>query len=141
MNGPQNRDDGSSPITQQEQAQKAQAYQESMRELTELRGLVKDPAQARDVQDLINQMKVLDPRNFVGNPAMVEQLHAEVLSSVDKLELQLRRNNDAGGQVRTTKPAAVPAGYQDAVADYYKRLSGGTPKASSQSSGQASQSK
>jgi hypothetical protein len=111
-----------------------QAYKQGMAELNQLRQLAKDPAAAKEVQDLITQMQKLEPGRFVGNPAMVEQLHTEVLSGVDKLELQLRRNNDAGGQVRTTKPAAVPAGYQEAVADYYKRLSGGTPKASSQNS-------
>ena len=36
---------------------------------------------------------------------MVEQLHTEVLSGVDKLELQLRHDSDdqTPGQVRTTK--------------------------------------
>jgi hypothetical protein len=71
-------------------------------------------------------MQRLDPSRFPGNPAMVEQLHSEVLSGVDKLELQLRRTaEDQGGQVRTTKPVAVQEGYQDAVADYYRRLSKG----------------
>ena len=54
---------------------------------------------------------------------MVEQLHTQVLNDVDKLELQLLRNNDAQpGQVRSSNAAPVPAGYQDAVADYYRRL-------------------
>jgi hypothetical protein len=45
---------------------------------------------------------------------------------VDKLELQLRRSaDDQAAEVRTSKPAAVPAGYEDAVADYYRRLSKG----------------
>jgi hypothetical protein len=58
---------------------------------------------------------------------MVEQLHAQVLNGVDKLELQLRRSSDdqSSGQVRTSKPAAVPAGYRDAVAEYFRRLSKG----------------
>ncbi len=120
INGPQNRDDGSK-ISLNEQA-----YRAAMTELNQMRNLAKnDPAAAKEVQDLVNQMQKLDPNRFVGNPAMVEQLHAEVLSGVDKLELELRRDSDQSGQVRTTKPAAVPAGYQDAVADYYRRLSGG----------------
>ena len=58
---------------------------------------------------------------------MVEQLHTEVLSGVDKLELQLRHDSDGpdSGQVRTTKESAVPPGYEEAVADYYRRLSKG----------------
>ena len=61
-------------------------------------------------------------RETVGNPAMVEQMHREVLSTVDKLELQLQRN-DASTEARTGKPDAVPAGYQESVAEYYRRLS------------------
>jgi hypothetical protein len=46
---------------------------------------------------------------------------------VDKLELQLRRdpNQPQSGQVRTATPPNVPAGYQDAVAEYYRRLGKG----------------
>jgi hypothetical protein len=53
---------------------------------------------------------------------MVEQMHREVLSTVDKLELQLQRD-DASTKARTGKPDAVPAGYQESVAEYYRRLS------------------
>ena len=67
-------------------------------------------------------MQQLDPSRFPGNPAMVEQMHREVLSSVDKLELQLQRD-DAATEARTGKPDAVPSGYQESVAEYYRRLS------------------
>jgi hypothetical protein len=53
---------------------------------------------------------------------MVEQMHREVLSSVDRLELELERAGGAS-QAHTSKPYAIPDGYQDAVADYYKRHS------------------
>jgi hypothetical protein len=53
---------------------------------------------------------------------MVEQMHREVLSSVDRLELELQRAG-ASADARTGKPDAVPTGYQESVADYYKRLS------------------
>jgi hypothetical protein len=44
---------------------------------------------------------------------------------VDALELQLRRQleDNRGGTIRNTDPARVPAGYQDSVAEYYRRLS------------------
>jgi hypothetical protein len=71
-------------------------------------------------------MQRLDPRRFPGNPIVVDQLHTEVLSGVDRLELQLRHDSDGvPGQVRTTKETAVPAGYEDAVADYFRRLGKG----------------
>jgi hypothetical protein len=96
-----------------------------MGELNQLRQLARgDPAAQKQIDDLTKEMQKLDPARFPGNPAMVEELHARVLNDVDKLELQLRRDPAAAqsGQVRTAATAPVPAGYQDAVADYYRRL-------------------
>jgi len=49
-------------------------------------------------------------------------MHREVLSSVDRLELQLQRDA-ASTQAHAGKSYAVPSGYQESVAEYYKRLS------------------
>ncbi|HEY6413617.1 MAG TPA: hypothetical protein VIX42_08015, partial [Edaphobacter sp.] len=98
---------------------------QGLQELNHLRQLAKDdPAALREIQDLVTEMQLLDPSRFPGNPAMVEQLHAQVLNDVDKLELELRRKADdpQSGQVRTSKSPTVPQGYQDAVAEYYRRL-------------------
>jgi hypothetical protein len=81
-----------------------------------------DPEAAKQVAELARQMQQLDPSRFPGNPAMLEQMHREVLSSVDRLELQLQRDA-ASIQARTGKSYAVPPGYQESVAEYYKRLS------------------
>ena len=105
------------------------AYQESLRDLEQLRQSVRDdPETEKDVQDIIRQMQSLDPSRFPGNPAMVEHLHEEVLASVDKLELQLRRELDdkQAGQVRSGDSKQIPAGYEDSVAEYYRRLSKNT---------------
>jgi hypothetical protein len=97
-------------------------YQQSLRQLQVLRGIVKDDPQAqKDLAELTRQMQNLDPRRFPGNPAMVEQMHSEVLRSVDRLELQLQRGGDTTAHTGT--PQTVPAGYGDSVADYYRRLS------------------
>ena len=99
------------------------SYQQEMRELGRLRQMTQgDPETQKEVAELTRQMRHLDPSRFPGNPGMVDQMHREVLSSVDRLELELER---AGGakQAHTSKPYAIPDGYQDAVADYYKRLS------------------
>ena len=99
------------------------AIEQDLRDLNQLRQMVGDDPQAqKDVADLTRQMQRLDPSRFPGNPAMVEQMHQEVLSSVDKLELELERNG-ASSEARTGKPDAVPAGYQDSVAEYYRQLS------------------
>jgi hypothetical protein len=102
------------------------AYQEAMRELNQLRQSFQgQPAPLADLQELIREMQRLDPSRFPGNPAMLEELHDQVLTSVDKLELRLRRQQDdsEAGQIRSGDSQPVPAGYQDSVADYFRRLS------------------
>jgi hypothetical protein len=97
-------------------------------ELNQLRQIAKnDPAALKQIEDLEKEMQKLDPSRFPGNPAMVEELHTRVLNDVDKLELQLRRSTDDAqlGQVRTKAAAKVPPGYDDAVAEYYRRLGKG----------------
>jgi hypothetical protein len=95
--------------------------------LNQVRAVVQDSPEARrELQSLIDQMRNLDPKRFPGNPALVEQMHQQLISNVDALELQLRRQLDGkqGGTIRNTDPAKVPAGYQDSVAEYYRKLSG-----------------
>jgi len=102
------------------------AYQESLGDLEKLRQSVQnDPETLRQVQKLIDEMQHLDPGRFPGNPALVEQLHGQVLADVDKLELQLRRGADGehAGEIRSGDSLPVPPGYQDAVAEYFRRLS------------------
>jgi hypothetical protein len=101
-------------------------YDEGMKELTQLRSSVgEDPEARRQVDELIRSMEKLDPRRFPGNPAMVDELYARVVSGVDKLELQLRHAPDEGepGEVRSDNPPPMPAGYQGVVAEYFRRLS------------------
>jgi hypothetical protein len=99
------------------------SYRRSMRELNQLRQMVTDdPQAAKDIAELARQMQHLDPSRFRGNPAMVEQMHRELLSSVNQLELQLQHDG-VSPQARTGNPNDIPAGYEDSVADYYRRLS------------------
>jgi uncharacterized membrane protein YccC len=102
-----------------------QDFRQNIEQLGQLRQqLQDDPEAARQVDSLIQEMQRLDPSRFRGNAGLTEQLHAQVLNDVDKLELQLRRQaEDKSGQVRSTDAAPVPSGYQDAVADYFRRLS------------------
>ena len=98
-------------------------FDQELRQLRQLRQMVGDnPQAAKEVDELTRQMQHLDPSRFTGNPAMVEQMHREVLSSVDRLELELQ-HEDAATDARTGRPYTVPAGYQEAVAEYYRRLS------------------
>ena len=101
-------------------------YRQGMSELGRLKRAVgADPAAQSQVAALIRSMQRLDPRRFPGNPQMVAELSGRVLGEVDRLELQLRRDSGPGdvGNVRTGPPMPVPAGYDEAVAEYYRRLS------------------
>jgi hypothetical protein len=77
-------------------------------------------------------MEHLDPKRFPGNPAAIEELNQRLLAGIDTLELRLRRSLDdqRPGQIRTADPGTIPAGYEDAVAEYYRRLSGTAASAS-----------
>jgi hypothetical protein len=72
-------------------------------------------------------MQRIDPKKFAGNPELVEQLRSQVLAGLEQLELQLRRQLDTqqAGSARTGTPQRVPAGYADAVAEYFRKLSKG----------------
>ena len=98
-------------------------YQQGMHELTRLWQKVKDdPQAAKDIAELTRQMQRLDPSRFPGNPAMLEEMHREILSSLDRLELQLQHDG-ISPQARTGRPYSVPPGYKDSVTEYYRRLS------------------
>jgi hypothetical protein len=107
-----------------------QTIQQGVSALNQLSRQVKnDPQLERDIQQMISEMEHLDLRRFPGNPAMVEELHQRLLSGVDALELRLRRQIDekGPGQVRSADSSPVPSGYEDAVAEYFRRLSTATP--------------
>jgi len=99
---------------------------QGVHDLEELRRAVADdPAARRQVDDLIRSMQNLDPKRFPGNPAMVDELYARVLSGVDKLELQLHHEPDSAApeEIRSDGPQPIPAGYEAAVGEYFRRLS------------------
>jgi hypothetical protein len=82
------------------------------------------PEARQQLQTLIDEMRSLDPSRFPGNPALVEQMHQQLVSQVDMLELQLRKQlENQGGTIRNADPTKVPPGYQDSVAEYYRKLS------------------
>jgi hypothetical protein len=114
---------GSSPADTQREIDQA------LNVLNQVRPTVQDSPEAKQaLQALIDAMRNLDPSRFQGNPGLVEQMHQQLVSEVDALELQLRRKLDEnqGGTIRNTDPKKVPEGYQASVAEYYRKLSGGS---------------
>jgi len=102
----------------------ARMYQESMRDFSALReSLSGTPAGTRDIQDLLEEMKRLDPSRFPGNPELLERIRAQILPALEQMEVQLRRETgEDSGQVRSSGSESVPPGYSGAVADYFRRL-------------------
>lgn len=101
-------------------------FRNGLTELNQVQRLTQnDPEAQKETEELIREMQHLDPKRFPGNPALVEQLHTQVLSDVDKLELQLRQNSgdQPTAEIRSTQTSTVPNGYQDAVSEYFRRLS------------------
>ena len=99
---------------------------QALRELDELRQEVRgQPDALTDIQELTRDLQRLGAANFAGNPALVDQLRAQVLTAMDNLELRLRRDLDQqrSDQVRNGDSLRVPQGYQESVAEYFRRLS------------------
>jgi hypothetical protein len=89
-----------------------------------LRELENNPQIGKDLRDTIQNLYRLDPRQSPGNPELMNRIESQMLSGVEQIELQLRRQlDDQGGVVRSGSADPVPQGYADAVAEYFRRLS------------------
>ena len=86
------------------------------------------PEARQQLQSLIDEMRNLDPKRFPGNPALVEQMHQQIAqrSGCAGAAVAPQLDENQGGTIRNTDPTKVPAGYQDSVAEYYRKLSGGS---------------
>ena len=60
-----------------------------------------------------------------GNPELIEQEYLAMLNLMEQLELQLTAGDSVNGEtaVRTEAPVGVAAEYEEAVAEYFRRLS------------------
>jgi hypothetical protein len=101
------------------------ALREGYRELSEMREQVQDnPDLAQDVADVMRELQKYPPSRLAEDPLLAERIKAAVLPAIQQLELQLRRKLESGSNdVRSTNAQRVPAGYGDAVAEYYRKLS------------------
>lgn len=120
--------DPNAPRVGQNPADQQRVVEQGLSELGQLRQEAKGNTQAqKDIDALQQEMMKLDPSRFPGNPEVVAALHQKVLNDVDKLELELRRDpsQPQSGEARTSAPAAIPPGYEESVAEYYRRLGKG----------------
>ena len=76
--------------------------------------------------DLDNLTGMVRQMNRLGDPnELANRLTRAVLPELERLEAELRQKLEAkgGGDVRTAAPETAPAGYADAVAEYFRKLS------------------
>jgi hypothetical protein len=97
-----------------------------MQTLTQLQQQLKDdPGTAKDIQELMRDLRQFDPFTNSNDPLLNERIQS-ALAGVEQVEMELRRKVDdttAGGSVRSPGGEKVPQGYADAVAEYYRKLS------------------
>jgi hypothetical protein len=87
-----------------------------------------DPAMVKDLQNLIRDMQRLNPNTYANDPLLAERIQGALMGGVQQVEMELRRKvEDANGtgSVRSAGGERVPQGYQDKVAEYYRKLSKG----------------
>jgi len=108
-------------------ADSGRVMQDASRALNEMRQQFKDnPDMAREIADLEHEISRLGVGN-IATQELQNRLNREILPNLEALELKLRRQVEEqdGGNVRSGATDKVPAGYTDAVAEYFRKLSKG----------------
>jgi len=101
-------------------------YNEAIRQLRQMRqDETTDEETKADVDRLVREMQRLDPKKLGDSPTLMSRIESEILPQLEQLEVRLRRQleSTSGNQVRSGTQAKAPAGYSNAVADYFRRLS------------------
>ena len=101
-------------------------YRDTMQSLMQLQQQMRDdPNTQRDIQGLIRDLRNWDPFTR-SNDAMLNDRIQAALAGIEQVEMELRRKVDdttPGGNVRSPGGEVIPPGYQDKVAEYYRKLS------------------
>lgn len=97
------------------------------RDLNDMRQLFKDnPDIQKEITDVEHELQKLTIGD-IASPELQQRLNREVLPNLEALEVKLRRQveEQGGGQVKSGATDKVPAGFSDAVAEYFRKLSKG----------------
>ena len=103
------------------------AYRDAIQSLNQLQQQLRDdPNAVRDIQGVIRDLRQFDPFHYSNDSLLGERIQA-ALAGVEQVEMELRRKVDttAGGSVRSPGTEQVPQGYEESVADYFRKLSKG----------------
>jgi hypothetical protein len=97
------------------------------RDLNDMRQLFKDnPDIQKEITEVERELQKLTIGE-IATPELQQRLNREVLPNLQALEVKLRREveEQGGGQVKSGATDKVPAGFSDAVAEYFRKLSKG----------------
>jgi hypothetical protein len=97
------------------------------RDLNDMRQLFKDnPDIQKEITEVEHELQKLTIGD-IATPELQQRLNREVLPNLEALEVKLRRQveEQGGGQVKSGATDKVPAGFSDAVAEYFRKLSKG----------------
>ncbi|MGD0300251.1 MAG: hypothetical protein ABSE86_24435 [Bryobacteraceae bacterium] len=101
-----------------------QGYRESLRDMSQLRDFIRThPEYSNEVLQLLHAMSPA----YANDAELSQRIGREVIPQMERLELELRRQLDDknSDQVRSAGSEHVPAGYSDAIAEYFRKLSKG----------------
>ncbi len=101
-----------------------QGYRESLQDMSQLRDFIRThPEYSNEVLQLLHAAS----QAYVNDAELSQRIGREVIPQMERLELELRRQLDEknSDQVRSAGSEHVPAGYSDAIAEYFRKLSKG----------------
>lgn len=104
-----------------------EAARNAARDLNDMRQLFKDnPDIQKEITEVEHELQKLTVGD-IATPELQNRLNREVLPNLQALEVKLRRQleEQGGGQVKSGSTDKVPAGFSDAVAEYFRKLSKG----------------
>jgi hypothetical protein len=92
--------------------------------MSQLRDFIRThPEYSNEVLQLLHAMSPA----YANDAELSQRIGREVIPQMERLELELRRQLDDknSDQVRSAGSEHVPAGYSDAIAEYFRKLSKG----------------
>ena len=105
----------------------SEAVRNDARDLNDMKQLFKDnPDVQKEIADVEREIQKLSFGD-IASPELQQRINRVVLPNLQALEVKLRRQveEQGGGQVRSGATDKVPAGFSDAVAEYFRKLSKG----------------
>jgi hypothetical protein len=100
---------------------------DASRELLTLGSRLRDQGVSEEELKAIRELGEALRAGLGGNPELIPSEFQKLVNLTDQLELKLTASGDGGerASVRAQAPAQIAEGYEDAVAEYFRRLSRG----------------